>query len=309
MKAEGVTCAIGLDIGGTKIAAGIVEFPSGQLVAKRVIPTAAERSGQQILEDARRLANELLDAARAEARDIFGIGVGVCELVDLQGNVTSGNAVAWQGLPVQAEFNRLAPARVESDVRAHALAEAYLGAGCAYRLFVFVTVGTGISACLVQDGIPFAGARGNAVVLSTSPIVVECSHCQRMTDFVLENYASGPALAARYRVQRAEEALAAAESGDAQAVEIVCSSGAALGNSVAWLANVLDPEAIIVGGGLGTAGGLYWKSFVETCRKYIWSPATRALPILPAVVGADAGLIGAAVAIALQRGVLSRRIK
>jgi glucokinase len=68
----------------------------------------------------------------------------------------------------------------------------------------------------------------------------------------------------------------------------------ALGSSIGWLVNVLDPEAVIVGGGLGTAGGQYWDMMVDSVREHVWSAASRDLPVLMAALGPDAGLIGAA---------------
>ena len=144
---------------------------------------------------------------------------------------------------------------VESDVRAGALAEAMFGAGRAYGLFVYVTVGTGISSTLVLDGRPFAGANGNALIMASSPFSVECSCCGADLKPVLEEFASGPALVARYNrhgsrvVEKAEEVTAAAGEGDRAAVMVVTSSGEALGTSVGFLVNVMDPEAIVVGGG------------------------------------------------------------
>jgi glucokinase len=98
-------------------------------------------------------------------------------------------------------------------------------------------------------------------------------------------------------VARGEELLAVVETGDALAIDVVKTAGQALGVSVGWLVNVLDPESVIVGGGLGLAGGLYWSSFVAATREHIWSDTNRELPILPAALGVDAGLIGAAATI------------
>jgi glucokinase len=123
----------------------------------------------------------------------------------------------------------------------------------------------------------------------------------------LEEFASGPALVARYNEEagahllRGEDVLAAVTAGDPVAVEIVRSAGVALGVSVAWLVNVLDPEAVIVGGGLGSAPGLYWESFVAATREHIWSETQRNLPIFHAALGPDAGIVGAAATV-LHRG-------
>jgi glucokinase len=90
--------------------------------------------------------------------------------------------------------------------------------------------------------------------------------------------------------------LAAAAVGDAQAVHVVTSAGRALASSVGLLINVLDPQAVIIGGGLGLSGGLYWDSFVASLPRHIWSEVHRDLPILRAATGVNAGLLGAAAA-------------
>ena len=295
--------AIGLDVGGTKIAGGLVVRDTGKVLLRRVIPTLPERGGQAVLDDCLALAEGLLADGKAAGYAVHGIGVGVAELVDLVGNVTSSQTIAWRELPVQAAFSCIAPALIESDARAPALAEALYGAGRPYRLFCYVTVGTGISSCFVQEGRPFAGARGNALVLATMPLSTVCTVCGAELHPVLEEIASGPALVARYNrlgghaVERGEAVLAAAAAGDPAALEVVGSGGDALGSSVAFLVNVLDPEAVIVGGGLGMAGGLYWERFVASTRQHIYADNSRELPILRAALGVDAGLVGAAAAI------------
>jgi glucokinase len=280
-----------------------VEFPSGNIRIKQTIPTRADRDGREVLSDALALAEHLVAQAVKVGSALAGIGVGVPELVDLEGNVTSGYRIGWRGLPIQASFSRLAPATLQADVRAAALAEAMFGAGKAYNLFVYVTVGTGISYSLVQGGNPYAGARGNAELLASSPLTTTCTRCGALLHPVLEEIASGPALVARYNklsdrlVKQAEEVMAAVEANDAVASRVVRSAGEALGTSLGLLINVLDPEAMIVGGGLGLCGGLYWTSFETSTREHIWADDTRDLPIVPASLGTDAGFIGAAASV------------
>ena len=305
-KSNPPACAIGLDVGGTKIAGGVVTYASGQVLTKQVIPTKPERGGEAILADAMVMAGALVTQARALELQLLGIGVGIAELVDAAGNVTSDHTIAWRDRPVRDTFSTLGPTIVESDVRAAALAESRYGAGKAFKLFAYVTVGTGISYTLMQAGQPYTGARGNALILASSPLTNTCTVCNTVLKPVLDEIASGPALVARYN-QRSnrqagtgEEVQAAVEAGDAAAIDVVKTAGEALGTSVGWLVNVLDPEAIIVGGGLGMAGGLYWSSFVESTRRHIWADTSRALPLLPAALGVDAGLIGAAATIFQQ---------
>src|SRR3989442_12214212 len=106
--------AIGIDVGGTKIAGGIVLFPEAIVQSKRGIPAAPRRSGRVVLRDALRLARQLLDAAAAMKLEPLGIGVAVAELVDLAGNVASASTIPWRRLPIRAEFERSAPTVVEA---------------------------------------------------------------------------------------------------------------------------------------------------------------------------------------------------
>jgi glucokinase len=292
--------AVGLDVGGTKIAGGIVALPSGEILSKDLIMTLPQRGGDAVLSDTLAFASRLVAEAERKGTRLLGIGIGVAELIDPEGNVTSGQTIAWRGVPVRERFSEIAPASVESDVRAAALGEAMFGAGRPFKAFAYITVGTGISYTLVQDGRPYPGSRGNAILLSTGALSTTCTECGAELHQVLEEFASGPGLVARYnqrsprKAARAQEVTEAASRNDPVAIQIVQSAGAALGNSVGFLINLLDPEAVIVGGGLGLAGGLYWDSFVDSTRKHVWSEATRGLPILPALLGPDAGLIGAA---------------
>jgi glucokinase len=295
--------AIGVDAGGTKIAAGVVTR-AGELLFPRCLPAAPERGGEAVLRDVEDLSTELINRAEEAGMIVAGIGLCVAELVDLQGNVTSGHTIKWDGWPIRERLSRIAPAVIESDVRAAALAEAIYGAGRDYEIFLYLTVGTGISCCLVLSKRPYAGAHGDALICASSPITSTCGKCGASNKEPLEEYASGPALARRYqahspahspvKISRAEEVISAAQTGDARAIEILRSAGEALGVTTGLLINTLDPEAVIVGGGLGRADGLYWESFLSSTREHIWAEAIRNLPISHAELSQN-GVIGAAI--------------
>lgn len=296
------TWAIGLDVGGTKIAAGLIRFPDGWAAQRRRIPTRADRGPHAVLADAVKLAGELAALVPSGGK-LVGVGLGVPELVDSNGQITSSHTIDWRNLSLAEPFAAVGPVRVEADVRAAALAEAQLGAGRAHRAMAYVTVGTGISSTLVLDGRPYAGARGNALVLASSPTSFICPACQSWVRPVLEDFASGPALVKRYNqgraepVATAEDVVLAAARGESAAVRVIRDAGEALGSGVGFLVNVLDPDVVVVGGGLGLAGKLYWQALVESAHRHIWADATRELPIVPARLGPDAGLIGAAVTV------------
>src|SRR5262245_11724437 len=121
-------CAIGIDVGGTKIAAGVVTR-AGELLFHRRLPTGGERGGEAALRDVEALSVELINRAEEAGMKVAGIGLCVAELVDLDGNVTSGHTIKWDGWPIRERLSRIAPTVIESDVRAAALAEAIYGAG------------------------------------------------------------------------------------------------------------------------------------------------------------------------------------
>ena len=117
---------------------GVEELPASWL------PGLVKQLEDKLKAELVRIGLTLKNGAEAHATP-RRLTVCVPELVDPNGNITSGHAIAWRGAPVREQFRRLGPAVVESDVRAHALAEARYGAGRSFRLFAFVTVGTGIS--------------------------------------------------------------------------------------------------------------------------------------------------------------------
>jgi glucokinase len=301
-------CALGVDVGGTKTAAGLVTFPHAKVVARRVIPTQPSQGGERVLEEVLHLAEDLASKARAQQLTVQGVGVGVCELVDRSGKIVSAHSLGWRTLPVRERLGGIAPTTIEADVRAAALGESLFGSGKPFHIFVYVTVGTGISSCLMIDGAPFLGARGATGTIASSPL--PSTGDAPMPS--LEQLASGPALVARFnqaggRAQCGQDVLAAAASGDARATAVVGSAGEALGAAIGWWVNGLDPEAIVIGGGLGLSEGLYAETTIASARRHIWSELNRDLPILQAALGSDAGLIGAAAAAWKQFGKTTRK--
>jgi len=258
--------AVGIDVGGTKIAAGVVDTASGAVLERRRVPTLPERGGAAVLAECAALAAELRGSGR------LPVGIALCELVDLEGRPASGDTVDWRGLDVAAAFGNPRVV-VEADVRAAAVAEARLGAATGVSPFLFVIVGTGASACLVIDGRPYAGARGEALVLGAPPI---------------EEVASGPALARAAGLERAEDVLA-----DPAHAAILDGAAAALGGVLAVLANVLDPALVVLGGGLGTAPA-FRERVERALQAHVAYPREPPLPVVGSSLGVDGGMVGAA---------------
>lgn len=299
---------IGIDLGGTKCAAGLVSLPAGDVLARRLEPTRPERGGEAVLASVVELAKSLQQKAANLNVPVAAIGLGVAELVGLDGKVLSGATIEWRGIAVRQELQAATglAVTIDADVRAAARAEAHLGAGQPFRSFLYITVGTGISSCLVIDRVPYAGARGLTGTFASSAGLIPADDGKLATGPPLEHYAAGPALAARLTAIRTDfsgtafDVVAAAEQGDATAAGIVDSAGAALGAAIGQLVNVLDPEAVVIGGGLGLAGGQYRATLESAMRHSIWSDLHRDIALLPAAMGKDAGFIGAALAAAAK---------
>jgi glucokinase len=298
--------AIGVDVGGTKVAFGLLNASSLELLLEREIPTRRERGGQAVLSDVETEVAALADAAAQQGRRVVGLGLAVPEIVDLSGRITTCGVIPqWNELPVHATLNRVAPVRIEADVRAAAFAEGLLGAGRNLGYYLFLTVGTGISYAAVYEGVPIAGAHGAALNIGTSMLGDLLLDPSERGWQVLEQVASGSALVERYVARggeagRAEEVMQAARAGD-QAAKAVLSDGArALGIGMALLVNLLDPEAIVVGGGLGSADTPYWSSALRCARRHMYSDTARAIPFCHAELGSRAGVIGAGLVGLLQ---------
>jgi glucokinase len=267
-----VTVAVGVDVGATKLLAARVDVDAGTVLERRRQLTLAHRGPEAVLADCLALAAELRDGDGAAA-----VGLAVCELVDPAGRVRSAETLDWRGTDLSAAFPAPGGARVGSDVRAAALGEARHGAGRDEPDFLYVTIGSGISHCLMVDGRPRLGARGSAIGTG-SPLV--------------ERWSGGLALARRTGHRRAEDALA-----DPAASGLVADAARRLGLVLAALVNALDPGAVIVGGGLGLHDG-YRSQVVAAMRAGVYDPAARAMPVRPAALGTDAAAVGAAVAAA-----------
>ena len=293
--------ALGIDVGGTKIAGAIVNLATGAIAARRQIPTDCHRGGEPVLEDVARLARTLMADANRMQVEPLALGVGVAELVGPTGQVFSDYRIKWKGIDIQDRLRAFLSNRartevtVSSDVRAAALAEARFGSGRGGSDFFYLTIGTGVSGVLVQNGVPYAGSRGAALVIANGPTLTHCAHCGHMTSHVVEDIASGPGLAAAYAFGcRAEDVLAAAHAGDARAVAVINHATHELGRVVALLVNSLDPATVVIGGGLGCAPGRYFDTLTKAIHAGLWDADVHDLPVLQSTLGRDAGIIGAA---------------
>jgi glucokinase len=266
-----VSVAVGIDVGATKIVAGLVDTSRGTLL--EALRQATPADPLEGLDACARMVSELSPSERRP------VGISLCELVTPDGRISSGVSVDWRGLDLESALSGAECVLVESDVRAAAAAEARYGAAADVVSALYVNVGSGIAHCLVIDGEPYRGARGNAIITGAPPV---------------EGWSSGIGLARHAGTASAEEALA-----DPRHAELVEGAAGRLGATLATLVNALDPEVVVIGGGLGL-DGRYRELVATAARSLVYAPATAAVPIVPARLGSDAGAIGAA-ALAVER--------
>jgi len=292
-------CTLGLDVGGTKMA-GCVLTAAGEVVASRLSETLPARGGEVVVADALVLVESLLKESRELKLQPVALGISVCELVDRAGNIVSDFTLPWRDPSSLDSVRRLLPVTVEADSRAAALAEATYGAGQEFSSFLYVTIGTGISCSLVLDGVPYQGARGCTGTMATGALSTLCGECGTISLSCLEQIASGSGIEKRYSQQvesvrlTAKDVLQASARGDIVAQKVILEAGECIGSAISLLVNVLDPYAVVVGGGLGSSPGEYWETLVQTARKQIWSDIHRSLPLVQGSLGINAGAIGAA---------------
>jgi glucokinase len=303
--------AVGVDVGGTKIAAGVVS-PEGKLLNEVRYPT--ENVREPLLST---IAGTIMEVQRD-----YQIG-GVCLaapgfiLASENKILSAANLEAIEGIPLKEELGRRTGLRVtvENDANAAAWSEFRFGAGQDVDNLVFVTLGTGVGGGIISHGVLLRGARGMGGELGHMTIQPDGPRCGCGNRGCLEALASGKAIGRRARevaseqpdsalgrLARAplgEDVLDLARKGDGIALEVLWEAGTWLGIGLATFVNVFDPEVIAMGGGVSEAGDLVLEPARRELRLRSCSPARDLVEIRGATLGAKSGMLGAA---ALARG-------
>lgn len=306
--------AIGIDVGGTKVAAGVVD-PEGRVLARarRPSPTTDVRA----VEDA---VTTCVDELRGAHPAVVAVGVGAAGFVDAaQEVVLFAPNLAWRDEPLRARLAaRLGlPVTVDNDANAAGWAEHRFGAGRGVRDLVVLTIGTGIGGAVLLGGRLHRGSAGVAGEPGHVRVVPDGRRCGCGNRGCWEQYCSGRALVVEARevagvrpleaarlLELADGAAGditgpvvteAAREGDPVALECFGVVGRWLGQGLADLAALLDPERFVIGGGVIDAGDLLLGPAREEYAARLVGRGTRPLaPIVAAALGPEAGLVGAA---------------
>jgi len=286
-----------LDVGGTNIRGGLIDS-TGQVLYEQLVPTGSEDPGDPGFRQGEALARTLVSRG---GDSLVGLGVGMPEVVDLDGRLRTRDVIDWDRQPAD-QLAGLAPSLVvESDVRAGALGEAWFGAGAGLDDFVYMSVGTGLSYSHAVSRQVRAGATGGAIWMGALPVAAGLPGAD-VAGMDLEQYSSGRAISDRYALAtgkrlRTTGVFDAAVAGDSLAEEVVATAGRALGAGIAYMVLLVDPGAVIVGGGMAGASGDYWDEAMTELRRGLAGRRSGPLPVYQAGLGERSGLVGAACAV------------
>lgn len=300
----------GVDIGGTTVKLGLFTT-EGEIVDKWEIKTRTENQGEAVLPDIAAALNEKLEEKQIPKDEVEGIGVGVPAPVDSEGVVQNTANLGWGYKEVKREMEELSGMRAEigNDANVAALGEMWLGAGKGRKNIVMVTLGTGVGGGIIIDGKPLVGAHGAGGEIGHLCVnYEETDHCGCGNTGCLEQYASATGITRLANIRLAKDdaksvlreqevsaktVFDAVKAGDAVAKEIAEEFGKYLGHAMANLAAVVDPSAIVIGGGVSKAGEVLIE-YVEKNFKERAFFANKDTEFVLATLGNDAGICGAA---------------
>jgi glucokinase len=311
---------VGVDVGGTKIAAALVDA-SGRLSGNTRCPTVIS-SPEATLEGIASTVSLAIQSTGIAASEIRGVGLGIPGTVDpVLGLGLASVNLNWKNVAVVEGLERRLsiPCRIENDVRAAGLGEARFGAGMGKSSMVFLTIGTGVAAAVILGGKIWRGSHGLAGEIGHTSFDPNGPKCKCGGSGCLEALVSGPAIAARAAAKikiagssadrhselqqipdlTAQMVFAAARQGDSLALEAVEEACSYLALAIQWLALSYDPQVIVLGGGVSQAGDLLLKplmSHVQRLADASWVFGGIFTPKLVQLssLGENSGILGAA---------------
>lgn len=303
---------IGIDIGGTKIAGALVNS-EGVIVRESRVPTPVEDPAALVA-----AVVALINELRA-GHEVIGAGVAMAGFIDAaQSSVIYGTNFGWKNFPLKSEIEAKLdiPVIIENDANAAGWAEYRYGAGRGFKHMVMLTLGTGVGGAVIVDGRMLRGGFGVAGELGHLRVVPDGIPCGCGQNGCIESYASGTALLREAReladsgkpegarlaeLQKqvgeltGKEVYQALVEKDAGAVALLNQLASWLGQAIASLSAVLDPEVVVIGGGVSAAGEMLLEPIRASYRKY--APAGGFRPELKLAIAEfvnDAGVVGAA---------------
>ncbi len=308
---------LAVDVGGTKILAAIISN-RGQVIARSYFLTLADEGPQLVIERIFSAIDHILRQINIDLSQLDSISIAAAGAIDLKkGLITSSpNLPNWCDVPlrdiVREKYN--VNTFLINDASAAALGEHHFGVGRGVNNLILLTVGTGIGGGIIINGGLYSGVSGSAGEIGHMTIDVNGPRCSCGNAGCLEALVSGTAVA-REAIKRirqgersslteivggkienitAEKVSIAAQGGDPLALEVILKAATYLGIGIANLVNIFNPEMIIIGGGMVKMGDLLLNPVRQVVRERAFQLSVQAVQIVPAQLGNDAGVLGAA---------------
>ena len=307
----------GIDIGGTNIKFGLFDS-SGKILFRDQKPTQADKGPTPLMHLLSNIAERLLYLAADDELPVKYLGVGSPGAVDFRSGKVIGtcpNIPGWQGAEIGAALRERLnlPVFVDNDANAVALAETRFGAAAGSKSVVCVTVGTGIGGGLVIDGKLWRGAFNAGAELGHMPINFDGPECGCGRRGCIEAYCSSRAMIERVKTRTksgltpilkeilngdpesltVKKVFQASQRGDEAAMAAISETARFLGIGLSGIVNLLNPETIVIGGGVTDGGGGFVEAVAAEIRQRAFDSAVEGLRIVKAALGNNAGFIGA----------------
>ncbi len=319
---------LGVDIGGTNLVVAAVPAAGGQPTAIRSEATHAERGPDGAVERIVKMANEVMEetlsAEGGQRSDFAGIGIGCPGPLNLEeGVIVTTPNLDWDGFPIRGRISDALemPASLDNDATCATFGEWWLGAGKGVRSLVGVTLGTGIGGGYIERGRLMRGASGSAFEIGHTTINFEGRLCGCGNRGCLEAYTSGPNIAARAReglkhgeasvlprlvdgdlgAITAETVYDAVLQGDVFATDLMRETAELLGIGLANVVNLVNPQMIVLVGGVTRAGEYLFAPLLESVKRRAFPSAVEACRIVPGALPDTAGVVGAAGVFVIDR--------
>ena len=307
---------IGIDLGGTGIKIGVVD-ESGAILSQGETPTLAGRPYEDIIADMGRCMLDVMARGGFEEKDVASIGVGIPGVADEKtGHVIFCTNLGWREVPFVSEMRKYfnLPIIVDNDATVAGYAESVAGVSKGTDSSVFITLGTGVGGGIVIHGKPYSGAHGIGSEIGHMIIKMDGELCTCGNRGCFERYASATAIIRDAKRAVAEDpkslimercggdpekinakiVIDCAKEGDATAKRVFDEYVKGLAHGIVSIFNVLDPEVIVLGGGVSMAGEYLLKAVRDAVKPLVFFKTLPYPSIQLARLGADAGIIGAA---------------
>jgi glucokinase len=293
--------SIGVDLGGTNLRVAAID-PKGNVLDRVSVPAHYEHGPVPIVAQ----IVEVVQRVRADSPGVLrGVGIGVPGYIDIDAGVVMGaaNLPGFDGFPIRDEVQRhlATPILLENDANAAALGEKWLGAGRDVKNLILLTLGTGIGGGIVIDGKVLHGNHGMAGEFGHMTVIPDGNPCGCGNSGCLEKHASATAIAAMGRmmhfgreINSSEDVYDLALEGNDRAIRVFESMGRALGIAIANLVNAFDFPLYLISGGPLPAWDFFAPPMFAEIKKRSFTYVRNGTRVEKALLGADAGLFGAA---------------